>query len=217
MGRGNALLNAPSAREFLDIVGRRSGLFLPRGEGLYAFVHLSFQEYFAAVALAREVTRFRWARREVSRLGFDRDTVASWAGESVWRETFAFLFELLASEDEDDWHADLLDCVFGEDFSRLNKSEPDEGALALGHLAGSASSQFPIWTCLPQRREKSRLLVALQVQFRLQLRYGSEGMPSSVVANSHSWGTLGSNTTVSHADRAYRLQRWSLEIEYLRP
>ena len=89
MSRGNALLNAPSAREFLDIVGRRSGLFLPRGEGRYAFVHLSFQEYFAAVALAREVTRFRWARREASRLGFDRDTVASWAGESVWRETFA--------------------------------------------------------------------------------------------------------------------------------
>ena len=70
MGRGNALPNVPSAREFLDIVGRRSGLFLPRGEGRYAFVHLSFQEYFAAVALAREVTRFRWARREASRLGF---------------------------------------------------------------------------------------------------------------------------------------------------
>ena len=134
MSRGNALVNAPSAREFLDIVGRRSGLFLPRGEGLYAFVHLSFQEYFAAVALAREVTRFRWARREASRLGFDRDTVANWAGESVWRETFAFLFELLASEDEDDWHADLLDCVFGEEFSRLDGSESDEVSLNLGHL-----------------------------------------------------------------------------------
>lgn len=134
MDRGSALADAPSAREFLDIVGRRSGLFLPRGEGLYAFVHLSFQEYFAAVALSREVTGFRWARREASRLGFDRDTVARWAGENVWRETFAFLFELLASEQADDWHTDLLDCVFGENFSRLDGSESEEMSLNLGHL-----------------------------------------------------------------------------------
>ena len=134
MGRGNALADAPSARQFLDIVGRRSGLFLPRGEGRYAFVHLSFQEYFAAVALAQEVTGFRWARREASRLEFDRDTVARWAGENVWRETFAFLFELLASEQADDWHADLLDCVFGKNFSRLDGSESDELPLTLGHL-----------------------------------------------------------------------------------
>ena len=129
MGRGNTLTDTPSTREFLDILGRRSGLFLPRGEGRYAFVHLSFQEYFAAVALAREVTGFRWARREASRLGFDRDTVARWAGESVWRETFAFLFELLALEQADDWHADLLDCVFGEDFSRLDGSESEDVVL----------------------------------------------------------------------------------------
>ena len=134
IGRGNAMADAPSAREFLDVIGRRSGLFLPRGEGLYTFVHLSFQEYFAAVALAREVTRLRWARGKASRLGFDRDAVASWAGESVWRETFAFLFELLASEQEDDWHADLLDCVFGEDFSRLDGSESEDVVLNLGLL-----------------------------------------------------------------------------------
>ena len=134
MGRGDALADAPSAREFLKIVGRRSGLFLPRGEGRYAFVHLSFQEYFAAVALEHEVTRLRWARGKESRLGFDHRTVASWAAESVWRETFAFLFELLASEEEDDWHTDLLDCVFGEEFSRLDGSESDEVSLDLGHL-----------------------------------------------------------------------------------
>ncbi len=126
MGRSAAFPDTPSAEDFLKIVGRRSGLFLPRGEGRYAFVHLSFQEYFAAVALRREVTRLRWAKGNPSRLDFDRGILADWAGLSVWRETFSFLFELLASEEEDDWHADLLDCVFGEDFSRLNDVDLDQ-------------------------------------------------------------------------------------------
>ena len=106
-----------SPKEFLDYVGRRSGLFLPRGEGRYAFVHLSFQEYFAAAALDREVTGFNWARGKPTPLGLNRETLAAWAGESAWRETFTFLFELLASKE--DWHADLLDAVFGEHFSNL--------------------------------------------------------------------------------------------------
>ena len=62
MGRSDAVPDTPSAEEFLKVTGRRSGLFLPRGEGRYAFVHLSFQEYFAAFALKREVTRLRWAK-----------------------------------------------------------------------------------------------------------------------------------------------------------
>ena len=126
MDRGEALPGSPSAAEFLKIVGRRSGLFLPRSEGRYAFVHLSFQEYFAAFALEREVTRLRWARDKDSRLGFDCKLLTEWAGKSVWRETFAFLFELLALKEEDDWHADLLRCVFGQGWSRLNESMSNE-------------------------------------------------------------------------------------------
>ena len=181
MGRNDAVASAPSAREFLEIVGRRSGLFLPRGEGRYAFVHLSFQEYFAAVALAREVTRLRWARGKASRLGFDRATVANWAGESIWRETFAFLFELLASEDEDDWHADLLDCVFGEDFSRLDGSESEEVSLNLGHLLARlvVNSRSGL---SPTTRDEA-ITYCIQAQFRLQLRYGPGEMPSSIVAD----------------------------------
>ena len=125
MGRSDTFPDTPSAEEFLNVVGRRSGLFLPRGEGRYAFVHLSFQEYFAAVALKREVTSRRWARGDASRLGLDRGTLAKWAWQSVWRETFSFLFELLASEDDDEWHADLLDCIFDKDLSRLNDADFD--------------------------------------------------------------------------------------------
>ena len=112
-----------SAEEFLSFVGRRSGLFLPRSEGLYAFVHLSFQEYFASVAIEREVTGPAWARGEPTFLGLERKDLVEWAGNSTWRETLVFLFELLASKD--DWHADLLDAVFGKDF-RLEEKTSDK-------------------------------------------------------------------------------------------
>src|SRR5262249_1916186 len=40
--------DAGRAGEFLDHLGRRTGLLLPRGEGRYGFIHLSFLEFFAA-------------------------------------------------------------------------------------------------------------------------------------------------------------------------
>ena len=181
MERGDALVETPSAREFLKITGRRSGLFLPRGEGRYAFVHLSFQEYFAAVALAREVTRLRWARDKVSRLGFDKDTVESWAAESVWRETFTFLFELLASEEEDDWHADLLDCVFGKDFSRLDDSNSTEVSLNLGHLLARLAANSRSGFSLTKRN--AAIACCVKTQFQLQLRDPHKKQPSSILAD----------------------------------
>ena len=172
MGRSDTFPDTPSAEEFLNVVGRRSGLFLPRGEGLYAFVHLSFQEYFAAVAIKREITRLRWAKGSASRLGFDRGTLAEWAGQSVWRETFSFLFELLASEEEDDWHADLLDCVFGEDLSRLADADFDlrdedqaQQVLNLGELLARLVTN----TRSGLTSEKRDLAIACSVGIQLQL------------------------------------------------
>ncbi len=180
MVRGNTLANLPSAREFLNILARRSGLFLPRGEGQYAFVHLSFQEYFAAVVLAREVTRLRWARNEESRLQFNRSTVACWAGTTVWRETFAFLFELLASEEEDDWHEDLCDCVFGTGFSRLegseSKEETKEEALNLGRLLARLVVNSQSGLSSSKRREA--IACCVKTQLRLQRTY--RNMDSSI-------------------------------------
>ena len=120
-----------SAGEFLDFVGKRSGLFLPRGGGRYAFVHLSFQEYFAAVALEREVTSVSWARGKRTQLGLDRECLAKWSSQSVWRETLAFLFELMA--DKEDWHAALLETVFGESFGEVETSQ-SEGAMRRAEL-----------------------------------------------------------------------------------
>ena len=138
-----------SAEEFLDYVGRRSGLFLPRGEGRYAFVHLSFQEYFAAVALEREVTGLKWAKHKRTKLGLDRTRLASRAARSIWCETFVFLFELLASKE--DWHEDVVEAVFGETFSRLESLRKKSSALELAHLLSKLLTNFRSGLAEPQR------------------------------------------------------------------
>ena len=106
---------ADTPEEFLQFVKRRSGLLLPRGEDRYAFIHLSFQEYFAAHALKREITTPTWIRDETSQLGFRSKSLADWGRKLAWTETFVFLFEMLSSEE--DWHDDLRDRVFGKNFS----------------------------------------------------------------------------------------------------
>ena len=157
MERGGTTVGVDSPEEFLDFVGRRSGLFLPRAEGRYAFIHLSFQEYFAAVALERDVTGIDWARGKPSPLGLKRGNLAKWAEQSIWRETFVFLFELLAPKN--DWYADLLDCVFGESFSRLDALKPEDRILNLAFLAarlvvnpraglGPAKTRDAIYSCV---------------------------------------------------------------------
>ena len=133
MERTNAPADAPLPEEFLSFVGRRSGLFVPRGDDLYAFRHLSFQEYFAAVALATEVTGFSWAKNGSSSLGFNRTDLAGWARQRSWLETFCFLFEMLA--DKPEWHSELAKCVFGGEFSNLAELEASDELFNLAHLA----------------------------------------------------------------------------------
>lgn len=78
------------AEQFLDYVARRSGLLIPRGTDnqgeLFAFVHLTFQEYFAAWELRGRMRRF--------------DQLAELCAERVkhtyWHETLLLLFEVLA-------------------------------------------------------------------------------------------------------------------------
>ena len=133
MERSKAFVNVPTPTEFLSFVGRRSGLFVPRANDQYAFSHLSFQEYFAAVALEGEVTGFKWAKQGRSSLGFDRSGLAAWARQPSWLETFCFLFEMMANRPE--WHSELMNCVFGDGFSLLDEMEADEDLFNLGYLA----------------------------------------------------------------------------------
>ncbi len=105
---------------FLDIIARRSGLFLPRGEERYAFVHLSFQEYFAAASMEQQVTSLDWVKRGHTRLNLDRGKVFSYARKDEWFEVYSFLFEMLSPKK--DWHSELVIAVFGEKFEKFKKA-----------------------------------------------------------------------------------------------
>ena len=120
MERGDALAETPSAREFLKITGRRSGLFLPRGEGRYAFVHLSFQD--SSPPVASHVRSRDFDGREARSRDWVRTPhCGELAGDSIWARVHV-LCSSSHVEEEDDWTLICLtacreeflhDCWFG--------------------------------------------------------------------------------------------------------
>jgi len=135
MREWDSRLNEQTAAAFVEWIGRRSGLLLPRGPGQFAFMHLSFQEYFAACFLVEQVMSPSYIRNGKAAAGAERDDLRRYAREFLWRETLVFLFELLA--DQPDWPKTLAEDLFGADFADLS---PDAGkdhgaAVLLARLA----------------------------------------------------------------------------------
>lgn len=113
------------ADAYLDYVARRSGLLLPRGEGLYAFLHLSFQEYFTAWYLIEQVRHPQW--RSKTRPNLDERVTAArlkgWANDFRWHETLVFVFEILGQEPG--WADKLCEWFFGAKLKFL-KTDADQ-------------------------------------------------------------------------------------------
>lgn len=96
------------APEFLKFVARRSGLLLPRGEGQFAFIHLSFQEYFAAEYLASIASSQILPRRSL-RASADSPQVPPMAKAwdqlmrlQTWSETVRLMFQIVPPTDAED-------------------------------------------------------------------------------------------------------------------
>lgn len=101
------------AKEFLNWVARRSGLLLPRGEDRYAFVHLSFQEYFCAYYLADCIVKPAFVTNKIPpNSSVTKVKVSQWGQHPSWLETYIFLFESLSAEHGFDWVETLIDIVF---------------------------------------------------------------------------------------------------------
>lgn len=104
-----------AAQTFLNWVARRSGLLLPRGEARYAFVHLSFQEYFCACYLDSCIVRPAFIKNQLQENAeVTKHKLTVWSGELQWFETLIFLFELLSAERDSEWVDDLFNTIFGE-------------------------------------------------------------------------------------------------------
>lgn len=101
------------AQEFLSWVARRSGLLLPRGENRYAFVHLSFQEYFCAHYLAGCIVKPAFVKDKVPpESSVTKKKVAGWGQHPAWLETYIFLFESVSAEHGFDWVETLIEIIF---------------------------------------------------------------------------------------------------------
>jgi hypothetical protein len=91
---------------FLDHIANRSGLLLPRGEGVFGFAHLSFQEYYAACALEKEFQRILTEKSQsvgddifgtpsAAAKKDEEKMFAEMAAQPAWHEPLLFLVEKL--------------------------------------------------------------------------------------------------------------------------
>ena len=142
MGESGFGSNPETAASFVDYVGRRSGLLLPRGADQFAFLHLSFQEYFAAYFLAEEVTSPTWMAGIATMAGTGSDDLRESLGDETWQEVFVFLFELLA--DRRGWPQALAVAVFDKNFERVAPGDVKvlPAAALLARLAVNPHSGF---------------------------------------------------------------------------
>lgn len=93
-------VDCDTLHSFLDHIANRSGLLLPRGEGVFGFAHLSFQEYYAACALEKEFQRILTDKSQTA--GADIFGSPSSAAEKDEEKMFADMAALPA------WHEPLL-------------------------------------------------------------------------------------------------------------
>ena len=120
-GRAGLELSPQESIEMVEYFAKRSGLLIPRGadrEGndLFAFLHLSFQEYFAAQFISYELMKGPFGMIAESAT---QERLKEYANQSVWREVLVFLFELKSSQP--DVIGGLIQLLFGPEFAEVQK------------------------------------------------------------------------------------------------
>ncbi|MGV3660791.1 MAG: NACHT domain-containing protein [Prosthecobacter sp.] len=114
---------------FIDYVARRAGLLLPRGEGAFAFAHLSFQEYYAARHLKAEFSRLTYRADDTEgapakAIQADANKLIGWSRQSAWREVFIFMVESQKDDSPATWA--LVRKVFLVEAALQQAKTPDQ-------------------------------------------------------------------------------------------
>lgn len=90
------------ASKYLDWIARRSGLLLPRGNDQFAFLHLSFQEYFAAIYIQQQIENPEYFESEENHetldVRFSSRPLKKWVRNRAWQQVFIFIFEIMAEK-----------------------------------------------------------------------------------------------------------------------
>jgi len=139
-----------AVHHFLETVREHSGLFVERGEGLYGFMHLTFEEYFTARQLVSSATRAR--PQILERLHLPR-----------WREPILLAVGSLSKQFYDDTH-DLLRAI-------LEAGSAYEGMLHRDLLFAAACVGDSVNVAPVLRQEIAGRLLALYCDRRRAGRY----------------------------------------------
>lgn len=152
MAESGASNSKEEAESLIDYFAKRSGLLLPRGEGRFAFMHLSLQEYFAACFLEPRLTASRFATKKRTAEPSD-DQLRAWANSSAWSEAFVLLFELLSEKSHLETEG-LVSHLFTR--GRAKGSLADSDATAAGLLSELATDPFVVLSAEVRRRMKQQ-------------------------------------------------------------
>ncbi len=170
-----------TAGALVDHIGRRSGLLLPRGEDQFAFMHLSFQEYFAACYIEERITSRRWSQDRTELWeGLNRQTFHTLARETAWRETLIFLAERLAQHREQ--FEAFLDDLFGPEFNQINPENRDAepAAVLLATLAVNPHTGFET------KLRREAIAACWKWTFRQGEKSGTVGLNTAIPTLFHS-------------------------------
>lgn len=137
------------AEKYLDWITKRSGLLVPRGENQFAFLHLSFQEYFCAVYVKQQLENPDWRCPTEDVEGVldsrvERSKLEDWATANVWHQTLVFLFELFAGMPG--WPKTLMGIFFPKDWNSIeNLGWKDTDRYLFWILGNKATIRLRCW------------------------------------------------------------------------
>lgn len=202
-----------AAERFLRIVEERTGLLVSRGEGVWAFSHLTFQEYLAALAVT---ARDDYVHYTLERTGdaWWREVVLLEAGDLSMRskERCTRLIEAMArSKREPEPHHNLVvaaECLRDVGASRVERGLEEELRERLRNELERRPSRVECWlqrfTGDPRSKTRGRIRVARALSLVGGQRFWSPpyGEPEWVeIAAGEFWMGEGDETHRLHLER----------------